>query len=178
MGQRPELLGIGTLTYYEPDTNTFAALGHGIIDIDTDELINISNGELVTSRISAIVKGKEGIPGEIKGTIAGGETIGNVNQNTNLGIYGFITNKTKIGASQSNKIEVAKRSEIREGEAKILLDIENGVRKEYSIEITKIYRNNNTNNKSMVIKVTDSKLLELTGGIIQRNEWRTNYTKW
>lgn len=61
--------GIGTMTYYEPSTNKFAALGHGIIDIDTDELINISSGELVTSKISSIVKGEEGIPGEIKGSI-------------------------------------------------------------------------------------------------------------
>lgn len=58
-----------------------------------------------------------------------------------------------------------------------MLDIENGVRKEYEIEITKIYRNNNSNNKSMLIKVTDEKLLELTGGIVQRNEWISNYPK-
>jgi len=61
--------GIGTMTYYEPSTKKFAALGHGIIDIDTEELINISSGELVTSKISSIVKGEEGVPGEIKGSI-------------------------------------------------------------------------------------------------------------
>ncbi len=61
--------GIGTMSYYEPLTNKFAALGHGILDIDTEELINISSGELVTSKISSIVKGKEGVPGEIKGSI-------------------------------------------------------------------------------------------------------------
>lgn len=61
--------GIGTITYYEPSTNKFAALGHGIVDIDTEELINISSGELVTSKISSIVKGEEGVPGEIKGSI-------------------------------------------------------------------------------------------------------------
>ena len=61
--------GIGTMSYYEPSTNKFAALGHGIVDIDTEELINISSGELVTSKISSIVKGKEGVPGEIKGSI-------------------------------------------------------------------------------------------------------------
>lgn len=61
--------GIGTITYYEPSTKKYAALGHGIIDIDTSELINISTGELVTARIASIVKGKEGIPGEIKGSI-------------------------------------------------------------------------------------------------------------
>ena len=63
--------GIGTISYYEPSTNKYAALGHGIVDIDTEELINISSGELVTSKISSIVKGEEGIPGEIKGSILG-----------------------------------------------------------------------------------------------------------
>ena len=63
--------GIGTLSYYEPSTNKFGALGHGIIDIDTEELINIASGELVTSKITSIVKGEEGIPGEIKGSIVG-----------------------------------------------------------------------------------------------------------
>ena len=72
---------------------------------------------------------------------------------------------------------MAARNEIKEGKAKILLDIEDGVRKEYEIEITKIYRNNNSNNKSMLIKVTDEELLGLTGGIVQRNEWSSNYTK-
>ncbi len=74
-------------------------------------------------------------------------------------------------------MEVANREEIQEGKAKILLDLENGLREEYDIEITKIYRNNSVNNKSMLIKVTDTRLLELTGGIVQRNEWSTNNTK-
>ena len=169
--------GIGTISYYEPSTNKFAALGHGIIDIDTDELITISSGELVTSKISSIVKGEEGIPGEIKGSIVNGETIGNVSNNSGFGIYGEVTNISKLSVNSNNEIEVATRNEIKEGKAKILLDIENGVRQEYEIEITKIYRNNNSNNKSMLIKITDKKLLELTGGIIQRNEWSSNYTK-
>ena len=169
--------GIGTITYYEPSTNKFAALGHGIIDIDTEELIKISSGELVTSKISSIVKGEEGVPGEIKGSIVGGQTIGDVSINTSFGIYGNITNKSNLSISTNNEIEVATRNEIKEGKAKILLDLENGVRQEFEIEITKIYKNNNSNNKSMLIKVTDEKLLELTGGIVQRNERSTNSTK-
>lgn len=106
-----------------------------------------------------------------------GETIGEVGLNTNFGIYGNITNTSELNINSGNEIEVASREEIETGAAKILLDLENGVRKEYDIEIEKIYKNNNTNNKSMLIKVTDEKLLELTGGIIQRNEWSTNNTK-
>lgn len=74
-------------------------------------------------------------------------------------------------------MEVANRNEIETGNAKILLNLENGIRKEYDISIEKIYKNNNSNNKSMLIKVTDEELLNLTGGIVQRNEWCTNNTK-
>lgn len=159
--------GIGTITYYEPQTGKFAALGHGIIDIDTEDLINISSGELVTSRIASIVKGEEGNPGEIKGSITNGYTIGEINSNTGFGIYGNVTDTSRLNINNNNEYEVANRDEIKTGKATILLNLENEVRKEYEIEITKIYRNNNTNNKSMLIKVTDEKLLELTGGIIQ-----------
>ena len=103
-----------------------------------------------------------------------GETIGDVSINTSFGIYGDLTNTSKLSVNKSLEIEVANRDEIQTGKAKILLDLENGVREEYEIEITKIYRNNNSNNKSMLIKVTDQRLLELTGGIVQRNEWSTN----
>ena len=78
----------------------------------------------------------------------------------------------------NNEIEVASRNEIKKGDAKILINLDNGIRKEYNIKIEKIYKNNNSNNKSMQIKVTDEELLELTGGIVQRNEWSTNNTKW
>lgn len=169
--------GIGTITYYEPSTKKYAALGHGIVDIDTNKLINISAGELVTSRISSIVKGKEGTPGEIKGSIVNGQTIGNVGMNTAFGIYGNITNSSELKVNTNNEMKVANRDDIKTGNAKILLNLENGVRKEYDINIEKIYKNNNSNNKSMLIKVTDEELIDLTGGIIQRNEWSTNNTK-
>ena len=96
-----------------------------------------------------------------------GKTIGSVSKNTDFGIYGNVSDISRLNFGTSNEIEVANRDEIKTGNAKILLNIENGIRKEYDIQITKIYRNNNSNNKSMLIKVTDEKLLELTGGIVQ-----------
>lgn len=96
--------------------------------------------------------------------------------NTNFGIYGNVTNTSQLNIS-NNEIEVANRNEIKTGNAKILLNLENGTRKEYDITIEKIYKNNNSNNKSMLIKVTDEELINLTGGIIQRNERSTNNTK-
>ena len=139
--------GIGTITYYEPSSQNFAALGHGIVDIDTEKLIKISSGEVVTTRMSSIVKGKEGVPGEIRGSIVNSQTIGTVGQNTEFGIYGKVTNTSQFNLDNLEELQVAKRNEIKQGEAKILLAIEGGERKEYSIEITKIYKNNNSNNK-------------------------------
>ena len=122
-------------------------------------------------------KEKRAFHGEIRGSIVGGKTIGNVGTNTMFGIYGNVTNPTELNIDRSNELKVAKRNEIKTGEAKVLLNLENGKRKEYKIEIEKIYPNNNSDNKSMLIKVTDEELISLTGGIIQRNEWCANNTK-
>ncbi len=158
--------GVGTITYYEPSTNSFAALGHGIVDSDTSKLISIASGELVTTNVSSIVKGKENEPGEIRGTIRNQETIGEISSNTEFGIYGKLNNISLLNSNQT-EYEVASRDEIKVGEAKVILTLEDGIRKEYDIEIEKIYRNNNSDNKSMLIKVVDEELLNLTGGIIQ-----------
>lgn len=96
--------------------------------------------------------------------------------NTEFGIYGNVTNTAQLDIS-NNEIEVANRNEIKTGNAKILLNLDNGIRKEYDITIEKIYKNNNSNNKSMLIKVVDDELINMTGGIIQRNEWSSNNTK-
>ena len=98
--------------------------------------------------------------------------------NTEYGIYGEITNELNLNMNNTNEMEVASRNEIKKGDAKILLNLDNGVKREYSIQIEKIYRNNNSNNKSMQIKVVDEELLNLTGGIIQRNERCSNNSKW
>ena len=141
--------------------------GHGIMDIDTEELLDIAEGEVVTSNIVSIVKGEKGIPGEIKGSIVNQPSIGEIYQNTSFGIYGKLKNPAALNICNQNEMEVALREEIQEGPAKIICSLENNVKKEYDIEIEKIYPNNNTTNKSMVIKVTDEELLNLTGGIIQ-----------
>lgn len=154
--------GIGTITYYEPKIQGFAALGHGIVDIDTEKLIKISSGELVTTSVISIVKGEEAKPGQIKGSIANSETIGTVSINTEFGIYGNLNNTTLLNINNLNELKVATRDEIKTGPAKIILTLEDEIRKEYDIEITKIYKNNDSNNKSMMIKVTDQELLDLT----------------
>ena len=173
---RDAAAGIGTLTYYEETTKTFAALGHGITDVDTGNLLNISNGELVTSQIVSIVKGVKGRPGEIRGIIDNGERIGEIETNTTIGIYGKVTNIDFVDSIKQEEVEVASRNEIRTGEATIICQLENEKIGKYKIEIKKIYKNSK-DNKSMLIQITDENLISKTGGIIPRNEWDSYYSK-
>lgn len=159
--------GVGTISFYEPESQEFAALGHGITDSDTDNLINIDSGELVTSKIISIKKGETGMPGEIKGTIMNQTSIGNVEKNTKFGIYGRLKNLSLLNIDINKKYKVASREEIKEGEATMLCSLDNKEVEEYKIKIEKIYTNNNIDNKSMLIKVTDERLLDLTGGIVR-----------
>mgnify|MGYP002710522287 CR=1 FL=1 len=164
---RDGAMGIGTATYYEPESGKIATLGHGIVDRDTDKLITIESGTLLTSTITKIKKGEEGIPGEIRGVINDSQKIGNINLNTEFGIYGKLEETNRLGIDTTNVLDVALKNEIKTGKATILLMLEDGIRKEYEIEIKKIYKNNTEDNKSMLIEITDSELIEKTGGIIQ-----------
>ena len=164
---RDSAAGVGTVTFYEPATQSFGALGHGITDIDTGELLNIASGEFVTAKILNIKKGEDGDPGKIQGTVEEQETIGEINKNTEFGIYGKIQDLASLNIDTSKEMEVAMREEIELGKATILCSLDNQTVKEYEIEITKIYRDNNYNNKSMEIKVTDEELIEKTGGLFK-----------
>ena len=164
---RDSAAGIGTMTYYEPSSNSFAALGHGITDVDTGELLDVANGEFITTKVISIIKGKQGNPGKIQGTIDDQTKIGTIFKNTNLGIYGSIENLNGNNIDLSRKMEVATKNEICLGNAKILCSLDGETPKEYNIEIEKIFLNNDYDNKSMLIKVVDENLIDKTGGIIQ-----------
>lgn len=162
---RDAAAGVGTITYYDPESQMFGALGHGILDIDTEQLIDIAKGEVVTSKILSIVKGEKGKPGELQGSIDNGKVIGEVYKNTNFGIYGKLTDVSLIEGGKT--LEVMPRDEVKLGKATIICTLDNNKREEYEIEIEKLYTSTNRNNKNMIIKVTDERLLEKTGGIIQ-----------
>ena len=160
--------GVGTITFYEPESKFFAALGHGITDSDTNKLISIDSGKLVTTKILNVKKGENGIPGEIKGTIINQNTIGEVLKNTQFGVFGILDDLTSLNIDSENRIKIASRDEIKVGEAQILCTVDDtNTVKEYGIEIQKIYYENDYNNKSMLIKISDKELLEKTGGIIR-----------
>lgn len=164
---RDSAAGVGTVSFYEPKTKIFGALGHGITDIDTGKLINIANGEFITTKVVSITKGEEGEPGKIQGTINNQQNIGKIYKNTNFGIYGTVDNISSLKLDASKEMEVALREEIQLGKATLLTSLDEESVKEYEIEIEKIYTNNDYDNKSMLIKVTDEALLQKTGGIIQ-----------
>ena len=163
---RDSAAGVGTVTFYSDETQTFAALGHAITDIDTGDIIQTSSGEIDNVSIVSVVKGKEEQPGKIQGTIQQNSSIGSIYKNTSYGIYGIVKKLNNLNIDYSRKVYVAPRQEIRLGEAVMLSNID-GKLKEYKIEIQKTYLNNNYDNKSMVVKVTDEELLNKTGGIIQ-----------
>lgn len=164
---RDGAIGVGTISYYEPSTKYFAALGHPIIDTDTGEIVSIKEGELVNASVISIKKGEEGNPGEIKGSLKSDEKIGQISTNTEFGIYGTLDNLSSLNIDKENEIKVALREEIKTGDAKVLLTLEDGIRKEYDVKIKKIYKNNDKDNKSMLIEIVDEDLKNLTGGIIQ-----------
>lgn len=164
---RDAAAGVGTFTFYDPSSNSFAALGHGIQDIDTQELVNISNGEFVTAEIVNIEKGKKDNPGKIEGTIDENSAIGTIYSNTEYGVYGTYNKDNSLNINPNNVVEVATRKEIKTGKASIICTLENGKQEEYEVEIEKVYLNNYENNKSMVVKIADEKLIQKTGGIIQ-----------
>ena len=158
--------GVGTISFYDPKTGDFGALGHGIMDIDTEELINIAKGDIVTSKIISVVKGEKGKPGELQGSIDNGKIIGKVYKNTNFGIYGKLDNLNNLN-NNNKEMEVMPRNEVKEGKASILCTLDNNIQEEYEIEIEKTYPSTQRSNKNMIIRVTDKRLLDKTGGIVQ-----------
>ena len=159
--------GVGTISFYNPETSEFVALGHGITDADTGELISIETGEITGTDIVSVTKGVAGNPGEVTGTINSDEVIGTISANTEFGLYGTIENIDLLNIDEKDLVEVALRSEIEEGTATILCSLDGETTNEYEIEIEKIFYENNDDNKSFVIKVTDEELIEETGGIIR-----------
>ena len=164
MWVRDSTAGIGTLTYYDPKNSAFAALGHAICDPDTGDVMKLRKGNILSCKIISVVKGERGIPGELVGSF-GAATIGTIKDNNELGIYGYLENYEHCEFFDA--IEVATRFQIKEGEAKILADIDGKGVKQYSVNIEKVSKRSVIDNKGLVIKVTDEELISKTGGIVQ-----------
>lgn len=163
---RDDTQGIGTITYVDMNGN-FGALGHGISDSDTGDLVETSQGALYSTEIMGIEKGTIGKPGLLSGVIYYGPQshMGDISQNTNEGIFGTVNQQFKKQLT-GEPMEIACRQDVKPGGAYIRSNV-SGELEDYEIEIQKVDYNASHKNKSMVIKVTDPRLLELTGGIVQ-----------
>lgn len=159
---RDSTAGIGTLTWYNPETKDFAALGHGISDSDTLSLINIRHGDIYACKIMGVKKGEKGVPGEINGAFSG-KSIGSIESNNAFGISGRLTES--IMSSQKS-VMLAEKNEIHEGAAYIMCDVDGGGAEPYKAAILRVNLEN-TDGKNFILKVCDERLLEKTGGIVQ-----------
>ena len=156
--------GIGTLTYYDPENMTFGALGHPILDSETGTTLDIEKGELLSSEIIGIEKGTSGIPGEIQGVFKTPDRpLGELIKNTDYGIFGTAVDMT----SQKEAVPIAYQSQVKEDGAYILTTLEDNTVRKYSVEIEKKEKQTSADTKSMVVHVTDKRLLEKCGGIVQ-----------
>jgi stage IV sporulation protein B len=167
---RDDTQGIGTMTFLT-ESGDYAALGHGISDIDTGELLDSEGGILYQANVWGIKKGESGSPGALYGMISYEEDKiqGSILENTSIGIYGSLTGQEKtqelIQKYSLEPVELASRDEIHTGSA-VIRSCVSGELCDYEVEIEKI-NERSSNNKGLVLKVTDKRLLELTNGIVQ-----------
>ncbi|MCI8633739.1 MAG: SpoIVB peptidase [Lachnospiraceae bacterium] len=158
---RDRAQGLGTLTFVDPQSSLFGAVGHGINDVDTGEVLPIHDGLITRAKIRHVVKGEEGLPGEVEGSLTG-TILGQVTENTESGVYGHYSG----GQGDYAEYKIILKDQVKNGEAVILSDIVDGEIHEYTVQIEKA-SGLPTFNHGMVVTVTDERLLQETGGIIQ-----------
>lgn len=163
---RDNTQGVGTLTFLTEE-GKFGALGHGVSDVDTGELLEISEGRLYDTRIVDIKKGERGTPGEISGLIRYRSELecGELQKNTGVGIFGEAADRL-YDKVPGERMQIGYKQEIELGEAWVRSSIGGSIR-DYQVEILEVNCNDNDLNKGIVLKVTDPELLELAGGIVQ-----------
>ncbi|MBQ1807346.1 MAG: PDZ domain-containing protein [Ruminococcus sp.] len=160
---RDSCAGIGTVTYYDPQNGSFAALGHGICDRDTAALMPLGSAEVVEASIHSVTKSTPGVAGSLNGCFSD-KTLGNLTQNTETGVYGT-TNDNLL--QQGSTLEIAENNKIHVGKAQLFTTVSGESCACYEAEITRICNCDAKSNENFVIKVTDSELLSRCGGIVQ-----------
>ena len=158
---RDSTAGIGMLTFYD-DNGAFAGLGHPVCDADTGQMLSVSTGEIVPARIRDVERSVKGAPGELCGVFESG-TLGKLTVNAADGVYGMLTNTPTDGM----RVPLAMKQEVAQGAAQVLTTVDGTEPALYDILIRQVRYNSANDTRSMVIEVTDEKLLSLTGGIVQ-----------
>ena len=161
---RDSMAGIGTVTFYDPETGAFGALGHGITDTDTALLMPFASGSVLPSTVKAVNPGTVGQAGELRGDFDLTCELGQLSANTTAGIFGTMAAGGEL-EELGEPMPVASPDEVQTGAATILANVEGDQVKEYDIEILKLL--DNGDGREMLISVTDPELLEVTGGIVQ-----------
>ena len=156
--------GIGTVTFINPENNSFGGLGHGICDSINGKVIPLAKGTVLDVNINGVVKGKVGSAGELKGSFTN-KKIGSLTKNCSQGVFGFLSDNNY--QSPEDKMKLCPKEEICEGEAYIWCTLNGDKPEKYSVEISNIDLNNQNGIKNFRVKVTDLKLLESSGGIVQ-----------
>lgn len=159
---RDSSAGIGTLTFCDPKTGMFAGLGHAVCDVDTGEALPLSGGEAVEATVKGCYPGVTGKPGELCGVFTD-ICIGSLLSNNGAGVYGAC----KQSNQNEKQIPVALKSEVKEGKAQIIATVDGNEKQYYDVEISKVYANEDSYKKNLIIKVTDPDLIARTGGIVQ-----------
>lgn len=159
---RDGMAGIGTITYVDPETGTYGSLGHGICDGESGVLVPLAEGSLMEASVAGVHKGVAGAPGALQGEFNLQEDMGTVEKNTDTGIFGVLTDDSYYEDLSSMPI-----ADAQEGSCEIWSNVEGETIGHYTAEITKLYGEGGENDRSMVIHVTDEKLIEKTGGIVQ-----------
>lgn len=163
---KDNIQGLGTITFLNQN-NEFGALGHGIHDTDTGVLLNLSEGRVYKTSIRSVVKGTDGVPGSMEGLIVYNRynRLGTIRKNTEIGIYGTLDDVQSLFEEQM-AVQVASKEEVHVGLAMIRCYVQDSI-EEYEIQILEINEAASDTNKGMVIEVTDERLLQQTGGIVQ-----------
>jgi stage IV sporulation protein B len=162
---RDSMGGIGTVTFYEPKSGVFGALGHGIMDVDTMLLMPLRSGAVMYSTVTDVTRGENGAPGQLHGTFCLTQELGSLYSNTDCGIFGTMEQNALTKGLKA--MPAAARSEVQVGQATILSNIAGDTVTEYEVEITRIYPDTGQSSRNILLKVTDSRLLQATGGIVQ-----------
>ncbi|MGN0774823.1 MAG: SpoIVB peptidase S55 domain-containing protein [Candidatus Ventricola sp.] len=164
---RDSTAGVGTLSYIDPQRQTYGALGHAIVDGDTGEMLSVLDGAIMQARVVGVTKGENGRAGELKGSfLKENRQIGTLRHNCAYGIYGTMDTQPET-LLYPQGLPVGTREQAHPGKATIISTVDEEGPKEYSVEILRCFAQDKPSQKGMILRVTDERLLEKTGGIVQ-----------
>lgn len=165
---RQSTAGVGTLTYYDPESREYGALGHAITDVDTGVVFPVGEGAVYENEVVRVTRGEEGAPGELTGEFFEDEIVlGGIERNTEYGVFGEAEGDLTEDLLYPEGLPVARRDEVHTGKAQILSTIDGSRVRAYDCEIEKLYNQSLPATRSMVVHITDPELLSATGGIVQ-----------